>query len=99
MGDQRTADAMGMGSIQQSSMQYLDEAVVEEEAEKGGAHPAVAVIDDTRHDGAHCGLQRRAAGVVERRRELAVRRRREENQCKEHAMAGRRGRSHGRHLS
>ena len=44
---------------------------MEEEAEKGGAHPAVAV-DGTSDDGAHCGLQRRAAGVVERRRELAI---------------------------
>ena len=67
---------------------------MEEEAEKGGAHPAVAV-DGTSDDGAHCGLQRRAAGAVERRRELAIGHGREKQEKgKEHAMAGR-GRSHG----
>jgi hypothetical protein len=77
---------------------YLNEAVVEEEAEKGGAHPGVAV-DGTRHDGAHRGLQRRAAGVVERRRELAIGRGREKQEKgKEQAMAGR-GRSHHGHPS
>jgi hypothetical protein len=67
---------------------------VEEEADKRGAHPAVAG-DGATHDGSHCGLQRRAAGGVERRRELAIAGRGSEKQqkCKEYAMAGR-GRSH-----
>jgi hypothetical protein len=41
---------------------YVDEAVVEEEAEHGGRHPAAA--DPVRHDGPHDALDVRASLCV-----------------------------------
>jgi hypothetical protein len=48
---------------------YLDEAVVEEEAEDGGPHPRL-LLHGGGHPGPHDGLQAGAARVVERRRQL-----------------------------
>jgi hypothetical protein len=50
---------------------HIDEAVVEEEAEHGGAGAGV-VHDGLRHDLAHHAFRRGAARGVEPRRELRV---------------------------
>ena len=51
---------------QHIKLQYLDEAVVEEEPYEGGAHAALGE-EGPDHGGAHDELQRRAAPLVERR--------------------------------
>lgn len=50
---------------------YVDEAVMEEEANDGGAHPGI-LADDLRHDRPHDALQVGARHGVERRRQLTV---------------------------
>ncbi|RWW56022.1 hypothetical protein BHE74_00037296 [Ensete ventricosum] len=72
---------------------YVDEAVMEEEANDGGAHPGI-LADDLRHDRPGDALQVGARRGVERRGELTVggaRQQREEGHC-EKAI---RERSHG----
>ena len=74
---------------------YLNEAVMKEEPEEGGAHAGVGA-DGTGHNGAHGGLERRAARGVERRRELlAVGCGGEEEKGGEEQAMAARGRSHG----
>ena len=64
----------------------MDEAVVKEEPEEGGAHPALG-HDGRDHGGAHDELQHRAGECIERRRELPARRRGQKGQGKQ-AMPG-----------
>ena len=59
--------------LKQIIIQNLNEAVVEEEPEEGGAHPGFG-HDGRDHGGAHDELQRRAGECVERRRELPAHR-------------------------
>jgi len=70
---------------QHIKLQYLDEAVVEEEPYEGGAHAALGE-EGPDHGGAHDEPQRGAAPRVERRRELPVRRRSEHEQGEHQAM-------------
>jgi hypothetical protein len=55
--------------VPEQTKTYIDEAVVEEEAEDGRAH-ACLLLHGLRHAPTHDGRQRRARRVVERRRQL-----------------------------